>query len=91
VLAIITFILFCDLALNAVLAQSRSLDFYQESRQSQTVYEDQFIVCNFWNDCTVINADDYMTKKSIDKLWNHYDRQIDTFNLTDAITGEGTN
>jgi len=77
-------------SLNAF-GQSRSLDFYQESRQLGNVYEDQFIVCNFWNDCTVINADDYMTKKSIDKLWNHYDQQIDTFNLTDAITGEGTN
>lgn len=88
VLAIITLILFSDLALTSAFGQSRSLDFYQESRQQNKIYEDQFLVCNFWNDCQVINADDFMSKKSIGKLWDNFDRSLDTFNLTDAIYGE---
>jgi hypothetical protein len=71
-----------------VYGQSRSLDFYQESRQFHKVYEDQFIVCNFWNNCQIINADDFMSKKSIDKLWNNFDNNLDTFNMTEAINGE---
>jgi hypothetical protein len=89
ILAIST-LLFFSVGLKAN-GQSRSLDFYQESRQQKTVYEDQFILCNFWNICTIINADDFMSKKSIDKLWNNFDQDLDTFKLTDAIKGESTN
>ncbi len=90
-MSIITFILFVDIGLNAVLAQSRSLDFYQESRQLGNIYEDQFIVCNFWNNCIIINADNFMSHKAINKIWNQYDNDLDTFNLTDAIVGESPN
>ena len=95
VLAIITLILWSDLALNSVLGQSRSLDYIQEKQaimsKTHTIYEDQLIVCNFWNVCQEINADDYLSKKSLDKLWNNFDQDLDTFNLSDAIAGEQTN
>lgn len=95
VLAIITLILFSDLALNSVFGQSRALDYIQESKaimaKTHTIYEDQLIVCNFWNVCQEINADDYMSKKNLDKLWNNFDQELDTFNLSDAINGESKN
>jgi len=73
-------------SLNAF-GQSRSLDYIQEKQaimsKTHTIYEDQLIVCNFWNVCQEINADDYISKKSLDKLWDNFDRDLDTFGVKD--------
>jgi hypothetical protein len=68
VLAIITLILFCDLGLTSVLGQTN---------------EDQLQVCNFKDICTIINQDDYLSKKSIDKIWNNFNNDIDTYDMSD--------
>lgn len=47
------------------------------------IYEDQLTVCNFEDNCQVINIDDYMTKKQATKLWNNYNQELDTFDLSD--------
>jgi hypothetical protein len=49
----------------------------------ETVYEDQFILCNFVGVCTVFNADSYMSRETIDKLWKQFDKDLDTFGISD--------
>lgn len=48
------------------------------------IQEDQFIVCNMWQVCQEINADNYMSKKSLDKLWYNFDNDLDTFDIKDV-------
>ena len=67
-MAIITLILFSDLALTSVFGQ---------------VQEDQLQICNFKDICTIINADNYLSKKSIDKIWYNFNNDIDTYSLSD--------
>lgn len=49
------------------------------------IQEDQFIICNMWQVCQTIDSDDYMTKKSLDKLWNNFDKDLDTYTVKDII------
>lgn len=49
------------------------------------IYEDQMIVCNMWKVCQEIDTDDYMSQESMDKLWNNFDKELDTFDMKDAL------
>ena len=55
----------------------------EATNHPEPIYEDQFIVCNMWEVCQVIDIDDYMSKKSSDRLWNNFDRELDTFDIKD--------
>ena len=47
------------------------------------IYEDQFIVCNMWEVCQVIDTDDFMSRHASEKLWYNFDNDLDTFNIKD--------
>lgn len=51
-----------------------------------TIYEDQFIVCTFEHECTVINTDDYMTHKKSNDLWISFNNDLDTFSIEDLTS-----
>lgn len=47
------------------------------------IYEDQFNVCNFNDECVTIDSDDFMDESSIDEIWEYYTFDIDTFDIGD--------
>ena len=47
------------------------------------IYEDQLTVCNFEDNCQVINIDDYMSKNKADKLNYNFNNNLDTFDQSD--------
>jgi len=61
-----------------------TLNFLKARAQEQkSLYEDQFILCNFKNVCQLINIDDYINKQNSSKLWHNFNNDLDTFNLSE--------
>lgn len=57
----------------------------EETNSIGTLEEDQLMVCNFKNVCQTVNIDDYLTKESSAKLWNNYNKNLDTFSVNDTM------
>ena len=55
----------------------------EATNNPEPIFEDQFIVCNMWQVCQVIDIDDYMSRKASDKLWYNFDNNLDTFDVKD--------
>ena len=53
----------------------------QTPLSSTAVFEDQFMICNFEDVCTTIDADNFMPQKSIDKIWTQFNDEVDTFDI----------
>ncbi|HEX7179139.1 MAG TPA: hypothetical protein VF220_05390 [Nitrososphaeraceae archaeon] len=52
------------------------------------MYEDQVEICNFENNCQIVNIDDYMNKHASDKLQNNFDNNLDTYSKIQALDTE---
>jgi hypothetical protein len=57
--------------------------FIIQAAEAKSMYEDQLTICNFEQACQVVNADNYLTKKSLDKLWVNFNQDLDTFSVSD--------
>jgi spermidine/putrescine-binding protein len=45
------------------------------------IFEDQYLLCNHENECTVINIDDYISRDKADKIQYNFEHDLDTFDL----------
>lgn len=51
--------------------------------QEATIFEDQYVLCNFEGKCFTFNQDDYLSKPQIEEFQIFFDNNMDTYSMED--------
>jgi hypothetical protein len=56
---------------------------HKANAQQKSIYEDQYILCNFEGKCFTFNQDDYLSKPQIEEFQIFFDNNMDTYSIED--------